>query len=426
MKKFTKIIAATTAFAALFALAGCGSSSQSSAKSDAADHGTVRVWFMEGSVNKEARQYLIKEFKKENPKDNLKIEIQQWDGIVPKIQTALASKNESPDLVETGNTQTSTFIDVNAFADLSNMYQTLGGKNLIQSFVKASTENGKIYALPLYAGFRGVFYRKDLFQKAGITVPKTIDEFTNDVIKLQKANPDHTPDFSGTYLAAVDIHGVESYLFANGFNYAEKVNGKWKGMTSTPQSIKALEQAQKLFKEGTIYGQDSQASQKTFERFFNQNKLGTMIAVGNLGVRIDKKLWDSGKVGVFPLPSDTPGKVGLTFAGGSNISLAAHAPHPGLAKKALKIIYSKTFQEMIAKDGWVPGNTSYGKDVKSPFGQYAAKIIEHSKVTPNSPEWGVEFGDTRLSEFYTDVAKGQDVHKLATAFDKELDQKLNK
>lgn len=424
-----KITAITLSAALLTGVAACssggGKSSEASGSSESSN-GTVRVWFMEGSVSEKAQKYLTEEFAKENPGSELKIEIQQWDGIASKLQTSLASKNESPDLVEIGNTQTSSFTSVGAFDDVSSMKEELGGKNLIPSFVKASTIDGKLYALPLYAGARGVFYRKDLFEKAGIAVPETISDFTKAVIDLQKANPDNTPDFSGMYFAAVDPHGVESYLFADGFDYAKDENGKWVGLVDSPDSVAALKNAQNIFQNGTKYALDSKAGQKSFQRYFNEGKTGVLIGTGNVGVKIDKKLWDEDKVGVFAIPSNTPGKPGATFAGGSNVALAANSNHKELAKKALKVIFSEGFQKAIAEDGWVPGNTSYGKDVKGPFGKLASTIIENSKLTPNSPEWGVNFDGKVMNEFFTRIAKGEDVDAVAKEFNDKLNETLNK
>nr|WP_261666653.1 extracellular solute-binding protein [Actinomyces sp. HMSC075B09] len=185
--KIKKMATGLAAIATTFALAACGSGGTHSEGSDAGagdQTGTVRVWFMEGSISEDAQNYLAEEFKKQNPEADIAIEIQQWDGIVSKLQTSLASKNESPDLVEIGNTQTTSFTTIGAFADVTDMKETLGGDDLIPSFVDASTVDGKIYAYPLYAGARGVFYRTDLFEQAGIEVPETIDEFTQAAIDL--------------------------------------------------------------------------------------------------------------------------------------------------------------------------------------------------------------------------------------------------
>ncbi|WP_336644722.1 extracellular solute-binding protein [Microbacterium sp. USHLN186] len=424
--KFRRILAGATAASAVLALAACSTGTGAGGAGDEAEAGTVRMWVMEGSLSEESQQYLADEFAKENPGSELKIEVQQWDGIVSKLQTALASKNESPDLVEIGNTQTTTFTTVGAFADVTDLKDALGGDDLIPSFVDASTVDGKIYAYPFYAGARGVYYRTDLFEQAGIAVPQTIGEFDEAVAALQQANPEGVADFSGMYLAAVDVHGVGSYLFSHGFEYAEKDGDKWVGQASSPASLAALESLQSTFENGTTYALDSQAGQKSFERYFNEGTTGVLIGTGNIGTKIDQALWDDKKVGVIAIPSDEPGVAGATFAGGSNIGLATNSQNPALAKKALETIFAEGFQTRLAEEGWVPGNTGYADSVAGPFGEIAGEIITNSKLTPNSPEWGVTFGGAQLSEFFTRIAKGEDVKATAKAFDEQLDAALNK
>lgn len=412
----------------MLSLAACSASDATGSGSNgaAAETGTVRMWVMEGSLSEESQKLLTEEFADANPGSDLKIEVQQWDGIVSKLQTSLASKSESPDLVEIGNTQTATFTTVGAFADVTDLKAQLGGDDLIPSFVDAATVDGKVYAYPLYAGARGVYYRTDLFEKAGIAVPQTIGQFHDAAIDLQAANPDAAADFSGMYLAAVDPHGVESYLFAQGFEYATKKGDKWVGQTSSPTSLAALASLQDLFQNGTKYALDSQAGQKSFERYFNDGSTGMLIGTGNIGTKIDQALWDEGKVGVLAIPSEEPGVPGATFAGGSNIALASNSQNPELAKKALETVFGEGFQKQLAKEGWVPGNTAYGDEVAGSFGEIAGEIISNSKLTPNSAEWGVAFGGTQLNEFFTRIAKGEDVAAVAKAFDDQLDAALNK
>ncbi|SDS98017.1 carbohydrate ABC transporter substrate-binding protein, CUT1 family [Microterricola viridarii] len=426
--KLRKFLAGAACASVMLSLAACSSTETTGSGSPVADAstGTVRMWVMEGSLSAESQTFLTEEFAAANPGSELKIEVQQWDGIVSKLQTSLASKNESPDLVEIGNTQTATFTTVGAFADITDLKAQLGGEDLIPSFVDAATVDGKTYAYPLYAGARGVYYRTDLFENAGIAVPQTIEQFHDAAVDLQTANPDAAADFSGMYLAAVDPHGVESYLFAQGFEYATQKGGEWVGQASAPQSLEALTSLQDLFQNGTKYALDSQAGQKSFERYFNDGSTGMLIGTGNIGTKIDQALWDEGKVGVLAIPSTEPGVPGATFAGGSNIALATNSQNPELAKKALDVIFAEGFQKLLAEEGWVPGNTAYAADVAGPFGQIAGEIITNSKLTPNSAEWGVAFGSTQLNEFFTRIAKGEDVEAVAKAFDDQLNAALNK
>ena len=425
-----RVIALATACVLSLGLAACGKSStpDASASSDtsALTGKTVRVWFMEGSISDDAIAYLEKTFAEQNPGNTLKVEIQPWDGIVSKLQTSLASKSESPDLVETGNTQTAVFASVGAFAPVDDLYNKVGGDKLIQSFIDAGRWDNKLYALPLYAGARGIIYRKDLFEKANIPVPKTIDELADAAIKLGKANPDNVEGFSGMYLSAVDIHGVESRMFAGGGDYATLSNGKWQEKLTDPATIASLERIQKIFKEGTAYAMDSSASQKSFQKYFNENKVGILVGTGSVAKKIDKELWDAGKVGVMPIPGVKEGSVGQTFAGGSSISLASNAQNPELAKKALELIFSEKFQTMVAKAGWTPGNTQYGSASEGAFADISTTVIENSKLTPNTPQWGVVAGDNVIRDFFTEIAQGKDVKTVAKDAGAKLDTTLNK
>lgn len=425
-----RVIALATACVLSLGLAACGKSStpDASASSDtsAVTGKTVRVWFMEGSISDDAIAYLEKTFAEQNPGNTLKVEIQPWDGIVSKLQTSLASKSESPDLVETGNTQTAVFASVGAFAPVDDLYNKVGGDKLIQSFIDAGRWDNKLYALPLYAGARGIIYRKDLFEKANIAVPKTIDELADAAIKLGKANPDNVEGFSGMYLSAVDIHGVKSLMFAGGGDYATLSNGKWQEKLSDPATVASLERVQKIFKDGTAYAMDSSASQKSFQKYFNENKVGILVGTGSVAKKIDKELWDAGKVGVMPIPGVKEGSVGQTFAGGSSISLASNAQNPELAKKALEVIFSEKFQTMVAKAGWTPGNTQYGSASEGAFADISTTVIENSKLTPNTPQWGVVAGDNVIRDFFTEIAQGKDVKTVAKEAGAKLDTTLNK
>lgn len=425
-----RVIALATACVLSLGLAACGKSStpDASASSDtsAVTGKTVRVWFMEGSISDDAIAYLEKTFAEQNPGNTLKVEIQPWDGIVSKLQTSLASKSESPDLVETGNTQTAVFASVGAFVPVDDLYNKVGGDKLIQSFIDAGRWDNKLYALPLYAGARGIIYRKDLFEKANIAVPKSIDELADAAIKLGKANPDNVEGFSGMYLSAVDIHGVESLMFAGGGDYATLSNGKWQEKLTDPTTVASLERIQKIFKDGTAYAMDSSASQKSFQKYFNENKVGILVGTGSVAKKIDKELWDAGKVGVMPIPGVKEGSVGQTFAGGSSISLASNAQNPELAKKALEVIFSEKFQTMVAKAGWTPGNTQYGSASEGAFADISTTVIENSKLTPNTPQWGVVAGDNVIRDFFTEIAQGKDVKTVAKDAGAKLDTTLNK
>ena len=66
------------------------------------------MWLVGTDTPQDARDYLTKTFEEENPGSTLVIEEQQWTGLVDKLTTSLSS-NDSPDIVEMGNTQAAAF-----------------------------------------------------------------------------------------------------------------------------------------------------------------------------------------------------------------------------------------------------------------------------------------------------------------------------
>ena len=74
---------------------------------------------------------------------------------------------------------------------------------------KTATVDGVVYFAPLTGGTDLMVYRKDLLEKAGITPPKTLDEF---IVAVQKLNdPDH-----GVYGIALRGYGDRARTFGGG------------------------------------------------------------------------------------------------------------------------------------------------------------------------------------------------------------------
>lgn len=156
MKKKLASIAAVAAATAL-ALTACsgGSTAAPSSTSSAptsidpsanADK-TITLWLAGGDTGDTLREYLKTTFKAKTGA-TLKIEEQAWGDLVTKATTAMSNANTTPDVVEVGNTQSPTFTYAGAFADVSDMYDELGGDKLLQSFVEVGAVDGKKFTLP--------------------------------------------------------------------------------------------------------------------------------------------------------------------------------------------------------------------------------------------------------------------------------------
>lgn len=452
MKKKLVSIAAI-ALATAVVLAGCssgtGAENAGTAASTNGKGKTVTLWLAGSDTPDTLRTYLQDEFKKQT-KGTLKIETQTWGDLVPKLTTALPDANNTPDLTEIGNTQSSTFTNVGAFLDVSDMYKELGGSNLLQSFVDAGKVGDKNFALPYYFGSRYVFYRKDVWKEAGVAVPTTLDEFNKAVATIAEKNPAGISNFSGFYLGGQDWRDGISWIFANGGDLATVKDGKWKSSLDSPKSLKGIKQLQDLYKNASKAPNDAKDSNQYV--YLNDDdavpgaaegdaatpvslSAATIMApgwahwsIGTKGTGDDGKVtrtWDDNTFGVFALPG-ADGKPAPVFAGGSNIAISAKSKNPGLAKTVLKIIFSDKYQEMLGKNGLGPANSKFVDSLGSD--QFAKALIasaSNSKLTPAAPGWASVESSLVLEEFFSKIKDAPDLSALAKEYDAKITPMLN-
>ena len=119
-----KLSALTLVTASALALGACSSGAASSPSATestaAAGPQNITLWLAGGDTPDALRDYLKTTYKANNG-GTLTIEEQAWPDLVTKLTTALPDANNTPDVVEVGNTQSPTFTNVGAFADISDM-----------------------------------------------------------------------------------------------------------------------------------------------------------------------------------------------------------------------------------------------------------------------------------------------------------------
>ncbi|MEV1066721.1 extracellular solute-binding protein [Streptomyces sp. NPDC050263] len=108
-----------------------------------------------------------------------------------KLRTALKAGSGAPDMVQIEYQAIPTFTITDSLLDL----RPYGASALKSTFVdwtwgQVSGSNGEVWAIPQDTGPLGMLYRKDIFDKHGIEVPTTWDEFAAASRKLHKADPD--------------------------------------------------------------------------------------------------------------------------------------------------------------------------------------------------------------------------------------------
>jgi N,N'-diacetylchitobiose transport system substrate-binding protein len=406
------------------ALSACsgGTGGSGSGESDP----NLTVWFMRDDVPDEAQEWLQTEWAERNDGAELTIEIQDWDGIVTKLQTTLASETQTPDVVEFGNTQVRTFSSVGALSDISDLQEELGGDALIPSLVDAGSIDGAMYAAPFFAGSRVIFYRESMLEAAGIEVPETVEEVGEAAIALREANIGAVPDFEGIFAPAKDLGTNLGWLFTYGTPIAELEGEEWVGTLSTPEGIAGLEALQAIYTEGMSTAATATVDEtRTPYIPYNEGRAAMFSSLPNSWDEITPEL--QADTGAFALPGTSAGEVGHVLAGGSNIGIAALSPNQEHSRQLLAMMFEPEFQEFFATDGgWVPGNTEYAVPAEgNPAAEAQVAAVENSQMTPLAPGWGVIESNDVMRNLFTEIAQGGDVTALAEEYDATIASLLN-
>ncbi len=133
---------------------------------------------------KRAFDELVEQFKKDNPDIEIQFNTFEKEGYKTAIRNWLTS--EPPDVVfwYAGN-RMKTFVDRGLLDDVSDLWDKDDLHNKLAPARSSMTIDGKQWGIPYTYYQWGVYYRKDIFEKAGLKEPKTWDEFLAVSAKLK-------------------------------------------------------------------------------------------------------------------------------------------------------------------------------------------------------------------------------------------------
>ncbi|MBD3751054.1 MAG: extracellular solute-binding protein [Micrococcales bacterium] len=404
-------------------LAGCAGGGTPNDTPEAAE---LRVWLVGADTPQEARDYLVTTFEDENPGSTLVIEEQQWTGLVDKLTTSLSS-NDSPDIVEMGNTQAPAFTSSGALLSLSDIEDKLGGSDLLPGFVQAGSWDDTLYAAPYYSGSRVVFYNTAMYEQAGVAVPTTLDEYVSNGVALAEA----LPGVSGVYFPGKDWYNALPFIWENGGEIAvQGSDGTWEAQLSSPESQAGLAQVQELMTKASLAPKDGDEAEGwvPFRTEQSATYSAPSWAYWSIIADEDQAATPVADItGYFALPG-MEGGAAQVFAGGSNVGISAKSQNPELAKSALEIMLSDEYQTILAGAGLVPAKVSLGDKVAAATPELAAVIAEaaaNAKLTPASPNWADVEAQGIMQDLFVNIANGGDIGALAADADAKITDILN-
>jgi N,N'-diacetylchitobiose transport system substrate-binding protein len=411
---------------------GSGAGAESSTLSTDGAGKTITVWLQSDAqkgwpdvVNQATQRFEQATGAKVN------VQWQQWSNYSTKLDSAFAGSSGVPDVVELGNTQTASYIAAGAFTDLtSSKGQFENSATWLQGLGESATSaEGKLMAVPYYAGSRVVIYRKDLWTKAGVTTPPTtLDELTADLDKLKAANASD-PRFSSFYTPGKNWYAAMSFVYGAGGKIAEHSNGQWTGQLESAQAQQGLTHWQALATKYSVGGSTKDESDQ--DAIMALGHTGAILGNGwEVGAVTDKKTGNpalAAVLGTFPLPGTTAGQYTPSFLGGSDLAIPAKAPNAGLGAAWVRYFTDTTSQTALAKFA-IPNTTSLLTvyEAQAQANQSTGEAAKNTWFVPNTPNWAnVESGNI-LQNMLESIATGKSsVADAAKAADMQITKTLN-
>jgi N,N'-diacetylchitobiose transport system substrate-binding protein len=431
--------------ALLLGAAACGGGSKPAANSggglsdvggDANATGTLHVWLQVDAQTgwKPVVDSATQAFNAKYPKVNVQVDYQQWGDHLTKLDAAL-SGSQAPDVVEMGNTETTSYIANGAFADLSankGVFDNSGTWN--KGLQESCTYQGKLYCVPYYGGSRVVAYRKDMFSTAGIsTPPASLDELMADGQKLM-AKFGSDKNFSAFYMPGKFWYAALTFVNDAGGSIAKQgSDGKWVAQLSSPESIQGLTRwndlVQKLYRGDKAIDEANPQQYTVMAQGHVAMMYGLGWEAGSVGAPKDKggdpALAD--KIGVFPMPSATAGQAMQSFSGGSDLAITAKSQHQNWAAAWVKEFTNTKAQQGLVQAGNVPNTTSLLDSALSdpklaPF----AASAKSSWFVPVDPNWSKVEKSLVLQNTLAEIASGKvSVADGAKQMNDQVDKILN-
>ncbi|MEU0622682.1 extracellular solute-binding protein [Streptomyces rubiginosohelvolus] len=416
-----RLLAGGSVLALTAALSACSSSSgPDSANGDGRT--TVDVWLMRDSVSAQFQKEFTADFEERHPKIDVKIQIQEWDGIGQKITAALAS-NDAPDVIEAGNTQVAQFAESGGLLDLSDRKDELNGEDWLSGLAEPGSYEGKQYGIPYYAANRVVVYRTDLFEKAGVDAAgiKTREQWIDATTKLNKGGT------QGIYLPGQMWYALAGFIWDEGGDLAAESGGKWSGALDTPEALRGMafyEQLQALGKGP----KDSDEDDPPQAEVMAQGQVAQVISTpGGANVIAENNPGLKGKLAFFPIPGKTADTPGAVFTGGSDLVVPAAAAHPDEAVAFIKELTGDTWQKKLAVAmSYVPNRTSLASAVADDPGAAAMAVgAANGHATPNTPGWAAVEAENPIKDYMTAVLTGGDPAKEAAKAAQDITRAMN-
>lgn len=340
---------AAIAAAGMVTLAACGSSSSGGGSGPKADEKqTINVWAM-GDEGKKLGT-LAAQFTAANP--NITVNVTPIDWGVAHDKLVAAMTGSGPDVTQMGTTWMGEFAQTGGLDEIP---ASVVDKSQFSDGAWATGQvDGKTYGVPWYVETRVLYYRSDLFAKAGIPAPTSWDDLRAAATKLKTSGTKYAisvqPGKDGSW------QQVLPFVWSAG---GDLFDASGKASANTDAFKQGLAEYQWYFNQGLAATSQPQGYDVTKDfatgdvpMFFS----GPWTAGG---LKKDHPELD-GKWAIAPMPAKASS---TSFLGGSDIAILKSSSHKAAAQKFVTWLESAPTQVgFFSASGDLPANKTAWTD----------------------------------------------------------------
>ncbi|WP_440984482.1 ABC transporter substrate-binding protein [Shinella sumterensis] len=338
-------------------------------------------------------QGLTDDFAAKNPDIQLEWVTLEENVLRERVTTDIATKGGPYDIVTIGNYEVPIWAKQGWLVALDGLGTDYDVDDLLPAIRGGLSVDGKLYAAPFYGESAMIMYRKDLFEKAGLTMP---DSPTWEFIgEAARKITDRSADISGMCLRGKAGWG-ENMAFLTALNNSfggRWFDENWQPQFDQPEWKTSLQFYVDLMKDAGPQGASSNGFNENLT-LFQQGKCGMWIdaTVAASFVSNPKDSTVADKVGYAIFPDTGNGNHGH-WLWSWNLAVPASSTKAEAAQKFIAWATSKGYTELVAsKEGWAnvpPGtrtslykNADYEK--AAPFAAPTLAAMDAADITKPS------------------------------------------
>ncbi len=349
-------------------------------------------WYAHASTLNNTQQAIIDAFHEVEPDIGINL-IELPENTTDKLQAlliALRSGDSSIDFFNADVTWTPIFASAGLVDDLSKDFPASERKDFLPGTISAASYNGKVWGIPFRTDAGVLYYRSDLLEKYGKSVPETWEELFKTSREIISAENDEMYGLVGSIkqYEGLTCNAVE-WFYSNG---GEVIDKKGKIRINSPENVEILELMARNYKDGMFpegalsYGSgDARASMFQGKQVF-MRAWPKAYALG----QNPENSTVVGKLGVAELPRGASGKRGHSTLGGWQLFLNKNSENKEAALKFMKFYAGEEAMKLHAlNDSYLPARRSLYDDPeilkKNPFFGMITGVLENAVPRPQSP-----------------------------------------